>query len=155
MNSFVTFYKSNLGILKITVSDSGLKYIEFDKESSIEENANHPLLERTINQLDDYFNGSQKYFDIPLDIQGSEFQKRVWIEVSKIEFGRTATYLEIAKNIGDKNAVRAVGLANGKNPIPIVIPCHRIIGSNGKLIGYGGGLWRKEWFLRHEGSILI
>lgn len=155
MNSFITFYKSNLGLLKITVSDSGLKYIEFDKERSIEENANHPLLERTINQLDDYFNGARKYFDIPLDIQGTEFQKKVWTEVSKIEFGRTATYLEIAKNIGDKNAVRAVGLANGKNPIPIVIPCHRIIGSNGKLIGYGGGLWRKEWFLRHEGSILI
>jgi len=155
MTYYCQHYKSNLGIFRIIASNNGLKQIDFDAGSSNENNKNHPILEQTINQLDEYFNGSRKHFDISLDIQGTEFQKRVWTEVSKIEFGRTATYLEIAKKIGDKKAVRAVGLANGKNPIPIIIPCHRIIGSNGKLVGYGGGLWRKEWFLRHEGSILI
>lgn len=101
-------------------------------------------------QLTDYFAGTLQEFDLPLAATGTEFQQKVWQELTKIPFGQTWSYGELARRIGQPTASRAVGLANGRNPISIVVPCHRVIGSNGKLVGYGGGLDRKTWLLRLE-----
>ena len=156
MSNYSTTYRTDLGLIKITASDKGLTGLLFDAKFDINLlSVDHPVLSEALKQLEEYFNGNRKDFTLPLDIQGTEFQIQVWEAVTKIGYGRTATYLDIARSIQNVKAVRAVGLANGKNPTPIIIPCHRIIGSNGKLIGYGGGLWRKEWLLKHEGAILI
>lgn len=141
--------ESPLGAIGITVSDIGISAIIFDAAIDPSD-ATSPLLEKAITQLQEYFAAKRTAFDLPLDPQGTDFQKRVWKELLNIPFGETVSYLEIAKRLGDAKAIRAVGLANGKNPISIVVPCHRVIGSSGKLVGYGGGLWRKEWLLHHE-----
>ena len=106
-------------------------------------------------QLDAYFRGARRTFELPLAPQGTTFQRAVWAQLLQVPFGETASYRDIALALGNDNGVRAVGAANGRNPIAVIIPCHRIIGSNGQLTGYGGGLWRKEWLLRHEGALLL
>lgn len=110
------------------------------------------LLAPAVDQLTAYFNGERTDFDLPLAPSGSAFQERVWQELRTIPFGTTTTYGVVAKRLGDPNGPRAVGLANGSNPIAIIVPCHRVIGASGTLTGYGGGLHRKEWLLRHEGA---
>jgi methylated-DNA-[protein]-cysteine S-methyltransferase len=110
------------------------------------------LLEPVREQLHAYFAGRLFEFDLPLAPQGTAFQRRVWHELLGIPFGRTVSYAEIARRLGQPTAVRAVGAANGRNPIAIIVPCHRVIGANGTLVGYGGGLDRKEWLLRHEAA---
>jgi methylated-DNA-[protein]-cysteine S-methyltransferase len=104
-------------------------------------------------QLDEYFEGKRKKFDLLLEPMGTDFQKKVWKHLVKVPFGKTASYLDVAMALGEMKATRAVGSANGRNPIVIIIPCHRVIGSNGSLTGYGGGMWRKEWLLKHEGVL--
>jgi methylated-DNA-[protein]-cysteine S-methyltransferase len=101
-------------------------------------------------QLDAYFAGELEQFDVPLAVYGTDFQKRVWEELMRIPFGESISYSELARRLGDPKLVRAVGVANGRNPISIIIPCHRVIGADGSLVGYGGGLERKEWLLEHE-----
>ncbi|MEJ2053634.1 MAG: methylated-DNA--[protein]-cysteine S-methyltransferase [Calditrichaceae bacterium] len=156
MDYITSIYNSAIGPLKISVSDNGLHALSFCKDSEKEPvNRRHPLINDIEKQLDEYFTGKLKLFNIPLCPEGSNFQKQVWREISKIPFGSTTTYLHLAEAINNPKAVRAVGMANGKNPVPIIIPCHRVIGSNGKLTGYGGGIWRKEWLLRHEGINLL
>ena len=108
------------------------------------------LLERTKQELQEYFDGTRQEFSIPLDPQGTKFQKSVWAELMNIPFGKTISYGELAKRLGDPLLTRAVGTANGANPISIIIPCHRVIGANGHLTGYGGGIERKRWLLDHE-----
>lgn len=103
-----------------------------------------------IRQLSDYFKGVRTTFDFPLNPQGTDFQKRVWEELLNVPFGRTMSYLELSRRLGDEKAIRAVAAANGKNPIWLVVPCHRIIGSDGSLTGYAGGLWRKKWLIEFE-----
>ncbi len=115
------------------------------------ENASQGALPAAVRQLKEYFAGTRREFDLPLKMQGSEFQQRVWRELTKIPFGKTWSYGQLAKRIGNPNGSRAVGLANGRNPIAIIVPCHRVIGANGSLTGFGGGLERKEWLLTHEG----
>jgi methylated-DNA-[protein]-cysteine S-methyltransferase len=115
-----------------------------------EERGESPLLDETARQLTAYFEGSLRDFSLPLAPEGSDFQRQVWDELVKIPFGETTSYLALAKRIGDARHVRAVGTANGRNPISIIIPCHRVIGSDGSLVGYGGGLERKRWLLDHE-----
>jgi methylated-DNA-[protein]-cysteine S-methyltransferase len=105
---------------------------------------------RAVDQLRRYFRGELAEFDLELDPDGTEFEKRVWNELRRIPFGSTTTYGEIAARLGDLNATRAVGTANARNPIAVVIPCHRVIGADGDLTGYAGGLWRKKWLLAHE-----
>lgn len=107
-----------------------------------------------IEELDDYFYRGRKFFNVELDPRGSEFQKKVWNALLEIPYGVTTSYEAIALKVGDIKTIRAVGLANGQNPIAIIIPCHRVIGKNGDLVGYGGGLENKEWLLYHEGAIL-
>lgn len=107
-------------------------------------------LQRTARQLEEYFKGERREFDVPLHLEGTEFQKRAWRDLMQIGYGETRSYGEQARRIGNPNASRAVGLANGRNPIPIVVPCHRVIGANGSLTGFGGGIERKRWLLGHE-----
>lgn len=109
-----------------------------------------PVLQRTTAQLNEYFRGEREEFDLPLALGGTSFQQRVWSELQQIPYGTTISYGELARRIGQPTASRAVGLANGQNPISIIVPCHRVIGSTGKLTGYGGGLERKKLLLQHE-----
>ena len=115
-----------------------------------DERGDSPVLDETARQLAAYFEGSLREFDLPLATSGSDFQLQVWDELRRIPFGETISYLTLAKRIGDARHVRAVGTANGRNPISIIIPCHRVVGSDGSLVGYGGGLERKRWLLDHE-----
>ena len=111
-----------------------------------------PLLQEAEEQLNEYFAGARREFDLPLAPKGTPFQKAVWAEMCRIPYGETRTYGQLAQAIGSPKAVRAVGLANGANPVGVVVPCHRVIGSDGSLTGYGGGLERKRWLLTHEGA---
>ena len=115
------------------------------------QNATIDPLPRALRQLQEYFFGKRREFDLPLQLNGTDFQRSVWRELTLIPFGKTLSYGQLAKNLGNSNASRAVGLANGRNPIAIIVPCHRVIGSDGSLTGFGGGIDRKQWLLRHEG----
>lgn len=141
---------SPIGSLRISASDSAILSINFLDTHQTTFSAINPMIEKCIDQLYKYFNGELRKFDLELAPEGSDFQLSVWNIVSEVAFGETVSYEKIAFRLGDKNSVRAVGNANGKNPIPIVIPCHRIVGKNNDLTGYAGGLHRKEWLLSHE-----
>lgn len=125
--------------------------IEFLDDYSVEQEVVPGELSESCTQLAEYFGGSRSEFTLRLKPQGTNFQLRVWEKVGQIKFGSVKTYLDLAIELGDKGSLRAVGGANGSNPIPIIIPCHRVIGAGGKLVGYGGGLWRKQWLLEKEG----
>lgn len=146
----VLYYESPIGLIEIKGTENAVTEIRFTDEKMEVAESNFPVLQKSREQLDAYFSGRLKEFNVPLKFEGTDFQKQVWQELMQIPFGETATYGEIAKKIKRAKAVRAVGGANHNNPISIIIPCHRVIGSNGKLVGYGGGLWRKQWLLEHE-----
>lgn len=112
------------------------------------------VIEQCIEELNEYFSKGRKFFTVELNPVGTVFQKKVWNELLNIPYGKTISYEELAIRIGDIKAIRAAGLANGQNPIAIIVPCHRVIGKNGDLVGYGGGMDNKEWLLHHEGSLL-
>lgn len=154
---FKAYYQSDIGLIEIISSQEAIKAIHFidaDAQArSINQNIGPKILHLCQTQLDDYFKGSRERFDLTLEPDGTPFQKAIWQQLLDIPFGQTASYLDIARLAGNAKAVRAVGAANGQNPISIIIPCHRVIGSNGKLTGYGGGLWRKAWLLKHEGVL--
>jgi methylated-DNA-[protein]-cysteine S-methyltransferase len=151
----ISYYDSPIGFLEIGGTDKNIVSVNFLEIDPDRDSRLSPLLEKCIHQLDEYFHHKRQKFYLPLLPQGTSFQKLVWEKLQEIPFGTTNSYLDVAKRIGDPKAIRAVAGANGKNPISIIIPCHRVIGANGKLIGYGGGLWRKEWLLRHEQSVMI
>jgi methylated-DNA-[protein]-cysteine S-methyltransferase len=148
-----------VGKLKLIASDDGLAAILWENDPPRRvrldvagDAPDHPVLMETERQLADYFAGRRKAFDLKLDFAGTHFQKKVWAALLTIRFGETRTYSEIARQIGAPNAVRAVGAANGRNPISIVAPCHRVLGSNGDLTGFAGGLETKAHLLEHEGA---
>jgi len=149
MITFSDTYLSPIGLLVICSDGKSVTKISFIDAYN---DPVHPceLTNMAKNQLDQYFKAERFDFELPLSPEGTDFQKKVWNELLNVPFGQTRSYAEIASKTGSANNMRAVGNANGKNPIAIVIPCHRIIGSNGKLIGYAGGLWRKQWLLVHE-----
>lgn len=151
MNIETTYYQSPVGILEIKANTNGIQSIYFVEEQG-EPTATITLneLQKCVTQLDEYFAGTRKEFQLQLAPSGTEFQERVWNELLQVPFGKTRSYLEQSKKLGDVKAIRAVASANGKNPISIIIPCHRIIGSDGSLTGYAGGIWRKKWLLEHE-----
>lgn len=120
---------------------------------SLERFSNNKIIVETKKQLHEYFEGRRKKFELPLAPNGTEFQVQAWKQLQKIPYGQTISYGEQAEKMGDKKKARAVGMANGRNPISIVVPCHRVIGSNGKLVGFGGGLSCKQWLLDHEGVV--
>jgi methylated-DNA-[protein]-cysteine S-methyltransferase len=154
-NLKVAYFESPIGVLKISATDEQIVSVLFFDSTPEKVREETPLLNSCVQQLDEYFSHKRQQFDLSLLLNGTPFQKRVWDKLLGIPYGRTSSYLEIAIRIGNPKAIRAVGSANGKNPIAIIIPCHRVIGANGKLIGYGGGLWRKEWLLKHEQSVMV
>ena len=143
--------------LRLAASEDGLHTIEFAPRGEIkgQRNPRFPLLVETQRQLRSYFAGELRRFDLPLAMAGTPFQQRVWNELVKIPYGETRSYAEVAHAIGASSAVRAVGAANGANPIPIVVPCHRVIGASGKLVGYGGGIPLKRRLLALERGSLF
>lgn len=150
---------SPVGLIRVIASDVGLVAIIWEGEGykrtqlSIPERKNqHPILLQTEKELKEYFENSRKVFDVPLDLEGTEFQVKVWKALLKIPYGRTKTYGEMAKILGDTKAVRAVGGALNKNPISIIVPCHRVVGVSGKLVGFAGGLENKSILLDLEKS---
>ncbi len=147
-----TCFESPVGWVEVATSNEGLISVLFkDKDSG--QHDKHPILEQAVHQLNGYFAGSIKRFRLPLAPQGTEFQQNVWQQLVNIPFGKSISYLALAKQLGDEKLIRAVGTANGRNPIAIIIPCHRVIGSDGSLTGYAGGLNRKRWLLQHEGIL--
>jgi len=150
----VQYTKSPLGILKIEANDTYLVSLKFS-ESKTDNKSGNEITQHAVIQLKEYFEGKRNSFEIPLRPAGSQFEQKVWSELQRIPFGSTTTYGNIARKLGDVNSVRAVGRANGRNPIPVIIPCHRVVGSDNSLTGYSGGLERKEWLLSHEGVLLI
>lgn len=147
----IIFYNSKVGKLGIVEENEAIIAITFgEKNIPDSKTCETPLIKKTIKQLDEYFDGKRKIFDLKLNPQGTEFQKKVWNALYAIPYGETRSYKDIAKACGNENASRAVGLANNKNPIPIIFPCHRVVGSNGDLVGYAGGLELKKQLLEIE-----
>jgi methylated-DNA-[protein]-cysteine S-methyltransferase len=159
MNYHYKIMDSVVGKLKLVATDKGLAAILWENDnprrvrlSPISENKNHPVLQETEKQLGEYFAGKRNTFSITLDPKGTDFQTKVWQALLTIPFGETRSYAQIARQIGNAKAVRAVGAANGKNPISIIVPCHRVIGASGELTGFAGGLGTKEHLLSLEGN---
>ena len=146
----IYFYKSPLGYLKLVASDKGLCQSEYADKPGMNSKDQNPIIKKTIQQLDEYFAGKRKNFDIHFDLGGTDFQKKVWQELCKIPFDQTISYAELARRVGNPKASRAVGNANGKNPIPIIIPCHRVVKSDGSLGGYSSGITKKKQLLKLE-----
>ena len=144
---------SPIGFIEIIGNETGLRSVLFSDTLPVDQGVAHPVEMECKKQLDEYFQGKRKTFSLPLDLIGTEFQKKIWNELAKIPFGKTISYMELAMQHGDVKAIRAVGAANGKNPISIIVPCHRVIGAGGELVGYAGGLHRKKWLLELEGSL--
>ncbi|MEH7458932.1 methylated-DNA--[protein]-cysteine S-methyltransferase [Bacillus sp. JJ1127] len=145
------YYESELGLLEITANDKGITSVIFVEERKKENKSK--FVDQCLVQLDEYFNKMRTEFTVPLSADGTPFQKSVWEALYTIPYGVSASYLDIAEKVGNTKAVRAIGGANSRNPISIIVPCHRVIGKSGKLVGYAGGLWRKEWLLKHEGIL--
>ena len=163
METIISFYQSPLGTIRIEGSEKGISGLYFETITDSGSQPEGPATSTSgtgsplpnsfaicIAQLEEYFAGKRLEFEVPLAPEGTEFQRKVWDELLNIPFGETRSYLDIAESLGDRNSTRAVGNANGKNRVSIIIPCHRVVGSDGKLTGYAGGLWRKKWLLKHE-----
>ena len=152
------YIQTPLGIATIVGDENGISVISVSGEGEVCSASSLSLgstvipsvLQEAVTQLNDYFEGKRTDFDFKLNPKGTEFQQKVWKGLLEIPFGKTMSYLELSKKLGDVKAIRAVASANGKNPLWIVVPCHRVIGTDGSLTGYAGGLWRKKWLLEHE-----
>lgn len=145
------FINSPLGITKIMGDENGIAVISVSDVGANEISPEIPdVLKEAVSQLDEYFEGKRTVFDLKLNPQGTAFQQKVWKYLLEIPYGKTISYMDQTKKLGDIKAIRAVASANGKNPLWIVVPCHRVIGTNGSLTGYAGEIWRKKWLLEHE-----
>ncbi|MFH1688685.1 MAG: methylated-DNA--[protein]-cysteine S-methyltransferase [Candidatus Eisenbacteria bacterium] len=154
MQTSFAYYDSPIGLIEIGGTSEGVTSLFFVEERRAGA-ATNDVCEEAVRQIGEYFAGSRQEFDLPIALRGTEFQREVWRGLQSITYGQTVSYGDLARAIGKPAAVRAVGAANGDNPISIIVPCHRVIGSDGGLTGYGGGLERKEWLLRHEGGLLL
>ena len=150
MSKYYVSIESPLGRMVLVSNDTNLKMVSFSDEHIEESEILPEIMQKTIRQLGEYFEGTRFDFDLDLDPDGTEFQKAVWQLLLRVPFGATKSYRDLAVESGSFLNTRAVGTANGKNPIAIIVPCHRIIGSDGKMVGYAGGLERKKWLLLHE-----
>lgn len=148
---YIDYLETPIGYLEISASPEGVSSIVFSEGVRLDTVVKSAMTESCRTQLREYFEGRRRVFDLPLAPKGTDFQQSVWRSLQTTPYGKTASYRDIALSINNPKAVRAVGAANGKNPISIVVPCHRIIGSNGTMTGYAGGLERKRWLLKHEG----
>ena len=149
-NIYKTFYYSPIGLLEITGTATSITSVTYSEKAKKDEAKSNIIVDECVLQLDDYFNNKTESFNLSLEPAGSEFQKKVWDELLKIPYGKTITYIEQSFRVGDSKAIRAVAKANSQNNIAIIIPCHRVIGADGNLVGYAGGLWRKKWLIEHE-----
>lgn len=156
MQDYTTYYHSPIGQLRISCTEQYIAEVLFhdtsQKSASKTKNL-PPLLIQCIEQLIQYFQGERRHFELPINQAGTPFQQGVWSELMQIPYGKTISYLDLAKRIGDAKATRAVAAANGKNNVCIIVPCHRVIGANKELVGYSGGLWRKKWLLEMEQKV--
>lgn len=148
------YYKTPIGFARITEEDGFITSIYLLDDDFEEAPAETPLLKMAVQQLDEYFAGTRKVFDLPIRQSGSDFQQKVWEQLSKIEYGKTISYLQQSKFMGNPLGIRAIASANGKNHLVIVVPCHRVIGTDGSLTGFGCGVWRKKWLLEHEARVM-
>jgi len=146
----IAYYKTPIGIAKIIGDANGICSITVSDDSAVLTDEIHPCLQDCVQQLKEYFSKERTTFSLKLNPKGTDFQQKVWTALLAVPYGKTRSYLEQSKYLGDVKAIRAVASANGKNPLWIVIPCHRIIGSDGSLTGYAGGIWRKKWLLELE-----
>ena len=147
------YYRTPVGTAKITEDDGYISSITVhDDEDMVIDEPQSDLLKQTIKQLDEYFAGERKVFDLPLKQSGTDFQQQVWQQLMSINYGSTVSYAQLSNQMKNPLAIRAIASANGKNSLWIVVPCHRVIGSDGSLTGYAGGLWRKQWLLEHEAT---
>jgi len=159
MSIEIIYYKSPVGVLELRSNGNAVSHLLFAnswKGNAIDETTidfakpTSAALKKCIKELDEYFAGKRMEFSVTIVQEGTAFQQTVWKELCNIPYARTISYLELSKRIGNVKAIRAVGTANGTNHVSIIVPCHRVIGSNGSLVGYGGDLWRKKWLLEHE-----
>jgi len=149
----ISYYRSPIGILEIHTEENSLRILRFRNDDYFIPGIADSYSERVISVLDEYFRGAARDFSLEIEPEGTEFQKSVWNELQRIPYGTTCSYLELAQRLGNEKAIRAAARANAMNPIAILIPCHRVIGRDGSLTGYAGGLWRKEWLLAHEYAV--
>ena len=153
------FVETPLGLVRVTGNDAGVSVIScinslpHENQLSTQLDDQAEPVQLAIDQLEEYFAGTRRAFNFPMTPVGTVFQQAVWRALLTVPFGTTLSYLTLARQLGDEKAIRAVAAANGRNPLWVVVPCHRIIGSNGSLTGYAGGLWRKQWLLEHEGAL--
>lgn len=156
-DTFTTYYQSPVGLLRLSGTDHYLSELHFiDNEEDATQPATTalpPLAIQVTEQLIEYFQGYRRIFDIPVSQEGTEFQLKVWNELMEIPYGKTNSYMDVARRLGDPKMIRAAASANGRNHVAIIVPCHRVIGANGELVGYAGGLWRKKWLLGLENRI--
>ena len=143
------FIRTPVGYIEVTGSEKGIRTLNF-LNFKVKIHRVPSTLHSCIDQLEEYFAGSRQLFEIPLDLIGTPFQMKVWTEMQKIPYGAVISYHELAVRTGNGKASRAVGGASGRNPVSVIVPCHRVVGQDGKLVGYGGRLWRKKWLLEHE-----
>ena len=151
-----TYYESPIGLLKIGGTEQFIGELTFvDNQDQLTYGVPGvtEVMHECTEQLIEYFHGSRQKFEVPVNQEGTEFQIRVWKELMEIPYGKTISYMDMAKRLGDPKVIRAAAAANGKNPITIIVPCHRVIGSDRSLVGYSGGMWRKKWLLQHEFKI--
>lgn len=156
-NAFITYYQSPVGLLQIAGTDqfiSEVLFIDEPEKITTKTDSNlPPMAIQAVEQLIEYFHGHRRIFELPISQKGTPFQQKVWAELMNIPFGRTISYLEMSHRLGDPKVIRAAAAANGANNVAIIVPCHRVIGSNSQLVGYAGGLPRKKWLLQHENKI--
>ena len=152
MNAY--YIDSPLGTVEILGDDTLINAISLKDEKHVADTVFPKEVQRCVAELNAYFQGDLLDFTFNFEQKGTDFQQKVWADLSKIPYGTTLSYLQLSRRLGDEKAIRAVGTTNGKNKLAIVVPCHRVIGSDGSLTGYAGGLWRKEWLLKHERKIL-
>ncbi|MEJ5350243.1 MAG: methylated-DNA--[protein]-cysteine S-methyltransferase [Melioribacteraceae bacterium] len=157
INKYIAYYDSPIGKIRITADEDSITTLYFILEMDgieLEPMLINEPLEKCLEQLDLYFKGELREFDLKLNPSGTEFQKKVWNEVLKIPYGKTKSYLELSQMLGNEKSIRAVARANGENKIAIIIPCHRVVGSDKSLTGYAAGIWRKKWLLDHEAAVV-
>ena len=153
-----TTVKAPFGTLTVVASDAGVRFCMFDNEShpksmagmKIVEDPGHPVVAQAVQQLNEYFSGTRQHFSVKVDLHGTDFQVAAWKALAQVPYGQTWSYAQQAASIGRPTATRAIGAANGRNPVAVILPCHRIIGANGALTGFGGGISTKQWLLEHE-----
>ncbi len=155
---FVTYYQSPLGLIKLSGTEayvSEVSFIDTIQKPPVDHHKKPmpPMAIHAIEELIQFFNGERRVFEMPIHQEGTTFQQGVWQELLRIPFGKTISYLELSRRLGDTKSIRAAASANGRNHLAIVVPCHRVIGSKNDLVGYAGGLWRKRWLLEHENKI--